>query len=187
MPAKTPAVPTPPAPLVTPRLELRPITLPMVEAVLAGERARAEALIGARLPDAWPGRKLLERAFVLRLDDIRADPARRLWGDRVMIAREGPRVVVGSVVFHGAPGDDGAIEIAYGVEEASQGRGLATEAVGASVAWAFEHDFVEKVRATAPLWHAASRRVLEKVGLREVGRADHELLGELVLLERGRG
>ena len=104
-----------PGVLTTPRLELCPITLPMVEAVLAGERERAEALIGARLPDAWPGKKLLERAFVLRLDDIRESPDERLWGDRVMIARAGPRLVVGSVVFHGAP-VDGVVEVAYGVE-----------------------------------------------------------------------
>src|SRR5215467_7615109 len=123
--------------LRTPRLELVPITLPMVEAVMRGARAEAEAIAGARLPDAWPGPALIERAFTASLDDIRADPDRRLWGDRLIIERRGEAergsFIVGSVVFHGAPEADGVVEVAYGVEEASQGKGYATEATRASV------------------------------------------------------
>jgi ribosomal-protein-alanine N-acetyltransferase len=170
--------------LHTERLILQPITLPIVEAVMAGDRAAAEHHVGAPLPDAWPGSALIERAFVASLDAIRADPLRRLWGDRVMITRHGPPRVVGSVVFHGAPDDDGAVEIAYGVEQASQSMGYATEATRACVEWALEQPGVSAVRATTPPWHTASRRVLEKVGFVIVGTREHELLGELLGFER---
>src|SRR6185312_5028290 len=89
----------------TERLVLVPITLPMVEAVFANDRVRAEALAGARLPEAWPGKALVERAFSADLELIRADPAQRLWGDRLMISHRNEREprIVGSVIFHGRP------------------------------------------------------------------------------------
>jgi RimJ/RimL family protein N-acetyltransferase len=173
--------------LHTERLELVPITVSIVEAVMHGRRDEAERRIGASLPAAWPGRALVERAFCASLDAIRADPARRLWGDRVMIARFGPRRVIGSIVFHGAPGDDGVVEIAYGVEQESQLQGYATEAARASVAWALAQPGVNAIRATTPSWHVPSRRVLEKTGFCRVGaRESDTIIGELYDYERRR-
>jgi hypothetical protein len=98
----------------TERLVLVPITLEMVEAVFANDRSLAEALAGARLPDAWPGKALIERAFSADLGAIREDPERRLWGDRLMIGRLSsmePRIV-GSVIFHGRPEANGVASVA---------------------------------------------------------------------------
>ena len=104
---------------------------------MLGRREDSEDLAHARMPERWPNRELIERAFPVSLDDLRADPAARLWGARVMVADAPPnRRVVGSIVFHGRPGPDGIAEIAYGVEEGSQRRGYATEAVAACVDWA---------------------------------------------------
>ncbi|MCC6558654.1 MAG: GNAT family N-acetyltransferase [Polyangiaceae bacterium] len=176
----------PHTPLLTARLELVPITVPLVEALLLNRRADAEAAAGAPLPEAWPGRTLVEQAFSASLERIRADPETRLWGDRVMIAREGRRRVIGSVVFHGAPDGEGLVEVAYGVEQSSQMKGYATEATLASVEWALAQPRVRAVRATTPPWHTASRRVLEKCGLVVVGSRDSEMLGELLEYERRR-
>jgi ribosomal-protein-alanine N-acetyltransferase len=159
------------------------MTVAIVEGVFAEERDAVESLVNAKLPNAWPGRALVERAFWASLDRIRESPEVRLWGDRVMITREAPHKVVGSVVFHGAPSDDGAVEVAYGVEEESQGRGFATEAVGASVAWALSHPGVQVVRATTPPWHVPSLRVLQKCGFREVGVREGGAFGELLEFE----
>jgi hypothetical protein len=115
--------------LFTPRLELTSVTLALVEAVLKGDRAEAERAAGARLPDAWPGRALIERAFTVSLERIRADPEARLWGDRLMLSLIDPAVpsaerrVLGSVIFHGQPDEEGIVEVGYGVEEGQQGRG----------------------------------------------------------------
>lgn len=173
--------------LLTDRLELVPMTLAIVEAVMAGRREEAEAHLSAPLPAAWPGRALIERAFSASIERIREDPLTRLWGDRVMIARLGPRRVIGSVVFHGAPGEDGIVEVAYGVEQESQQQGYATEATSASVEWALSQPGVRAVRATTPTWHRPSRRVLEKCGFLLVGSRESEsMLGELLELERRR-
>jgi RimJ/RimL family protein N-acetyltransferase len=169
--------------LVTARLELVPVTVSLVEAVLAGDRCRAEILLGATMPEAWPNRALIERAFYASIEAIRRDPERRLWGDRVMLTRGEVRRVVGSVIFHGAPDEDGAVEVAYGVEEESQRRGYATEATRASIDWALSEGGVRVVRAATPPWHVASQKVLERCGLTKIGERDSPL-GELWEYER---
>lgn len=171
--------------IFTERLELVPVTVPLVEAVLESRRDRAEELLGAIIPAAWPGRALVERAFYASIDAILRDPHTRLWGDRVMIAREGPRRVVGSVIFHGAPDEEGAVEVAYGVEEESQRKGYATEATRVSVEWALAQHDVRVVRAATPPWHIASQKVLERCGLARTG-ARESPLGEIWEYERRR-
>jgi RimJ/RimL family protein N-acetyltransferase len=175
------------ATLVTPRLILEPFTVALVEAVFRADRAALEAIARAKIPAAWPGRVLVERAFSASLEAIRSDPATRLWGDRLMITREGEeRLVVGSVVFHGKPDADGVVEIGYGVEESWQGKGVATEGTRAAVEWALAQPQVRVVAATTPPWHTASVRVLEKSGLVRVGTELHEALGEVLRFERRR-
>ena len=173
--------------LRTARLDLVPMTLAMVEAVILGRKEDAERLIHARMPPRWPNPELVERAFTASLEAIRAQPEVRLWGDRVLIVRapDGEARVVGSVVFHGRPGD-GVAEIAYGVEEASQGRGYATEAVAASVGWALAQQGVEAVQAATFAWHVPSLRVIGKVGMNRVGAREHETMGEMVVFEKRR-
>jgi RimJ/RimL family protein N-acetyltransferase len=166
------------------------MTLEMVEASITGRREDAEALVNAQMPPGWPQRELVERAFAGALDALGLDPAAgraRLWGNRVIVLpAEGGRRVVGSVVFHGPPGSDGIAEIAYGVEESSQRKGYATEAVAACVAWALGEQGVHAVQAVTFRWHLASLRVIEKVGMVPVGARDHETMGELIVFERRR-
>jgi RimJ/RimL family protein N-acetyltransferase len=170
--------------LLTPRLELRPVTLPLAVAVLEGRRRQEiEALIGAEMPWAWPSRALVEQVFQTSLDAIRADPAVRLWGDRFIVLREGPPKVVGSVIFHGRPGVDGVCEVAYGVEETNQGKGYGTEALGACVAWALAQPECCVIRAETTAWHKGSMRVLEKVGMRVVGEHEEPNMGKMLIYE----
>jgi RimJ/RimL family protein N-acetyltransferase len=174
----------------TARLELAPVTLEIVERVLARDRAATEAAIGAALPDAWPNDELIARAFHPSLEAIRADPACRLWGDTLVLSRpelDGrPRRVIGSVIFHGRPDDDGVAEVGYGVEEGSQGRGFATEATRACVAWALAQPGVRAVTATTFAWHRASLRVIAKLGMLPAGTREHETLGDLAVFRLDR-
>jgi RimJ/RimL family protein N-acetyltransferase len=166
--------------ILTDRLELVPMTLPIVVAVLEGRRrTEIEALVGAEMPWSWPGRALVEQAFRASLDAIRADPETRLWGDRLMITRETPRRVVGSVVFHGRPDAEGRCEISYGVEETSQKRGFATEALRAVIAWALAQPECRIIEARTTPWHKGSSRVLEKIGMRVASAPP----GEMILYE----
>jgi len=173
--------------LVTPRLILEPITLALIEATFAGDRAALEDIARAIVPDSWPGRALVERAFSASLEAIRADPTTRLWGDRLMIAdEEGRRMVVGSIIFHGRP-SDGIAEVGYGVEERWQRKGYASEGTRACVDWALEQVGIHCVTATTPPWHTGSIRVLERSGLVRIGSEEHETLGEVLRFERRRG
>jgi len=174
--------------LFTKRLELVPVTIDLVEAVLSERRDDVRRIVGAELPEAWPGRALVERAFSASIDAIKKDPEHRLWGDRLLLTRreDGPRRLVGSVVFHGSPRDGGMVEVGYGVEESSQGQGYATEGTIAQVDWALTQPGVRRIEATTPPWHSASVRVLEKAGFVRVGLDDHPFLGEVLRFGRNR-
>jgi len=167
------------------RLSLEPITIEMVEAVFSGDRGKLEAITGAKVPEAWPGRALVERAFSASLDAIRADPATRLWGDRLVITSGVERLMIGSVIFHGRPAN-GVAEVGYGVEETWQRKGIASEATRECVEWALSQDGIVAVTATTPPWHTASIRVLEKSGLVKIATEEHEILGEVLRFERRR-
>ena len=169
--------------LCTERLWLIPVTLPMVEAVLSGDRVALERLTRARGPEAWPGPELIHRGFGASIEAVRAAPIQRLWGDRLMVSRDGERRLVGSVVFHGKPDEDGVAEVGYGVEQASQGRGFATEATRACVAWAFAQPGIRAVQATTFPWHVASLAVIRHVGMQHVATREHDTLGELLVFE----
>ncbi|MBZ0237640.1 MAG: GNAT family N-acetyltransferase [Deltaproteobacteria bacterium] len=172
--------------LRTERLDLFPVTLPFVEAVMAQDRARAEAICGARLPLAWPGPDLVARAFGLSLDAIRADPDCRLWGDTLLVTRGGEPRVVGSVIFHGRP-PDGIAEVGYGVDEAEQRQGYASEATRACVEWALVQPGIDAVTAVTFPWHVASLRVIERCGMTRTDTREHPYLGEMLVFERRRG
>jgi len=170
--------------LLTKRLRLIPITLPAIEAVLDHDKERAEAIVGARFPPAWPNDQLLDVGFPYSRAAIRADPETRLWGDSLVVLRDEP-LVVGSVVFHGLP-PDGIAEVGYGIEERSRGNGLAKEATHACVEWALDQPGIAAVRATTFPWHAASLGVIRKVGMQPCGTRSHELFGDLLVFERKR-
>lgn len=62
-------------------------------------------------------------------------------------------------------------ELAYELVRSAHGRGYATEAGEAVVAWAGEAGY-RRLWAGVWDWNAASRRVLSKLGFREVGRVE---------------
>jgi [ribosomal protein S5]-alanine N-acetyltransferase len=76
--------------------------------------------------------------------------------------------VVGTCSFKGPPAD-GVVEVAYGVAPDQQGKGYATEATQALVAYAFAFVDVRVVRAHTLPESIASKRVLAKCGFRYVG------------------
>lgn len=72
--------------------------------------------------------------------------------------------VIGTVNLHIDPATRVAM-IGYAISRAHWGRGLATEAARAVLAWAFaEHDLVE-IWASTDAANVRSRRVLEKLGM----------------------
>ena len=76
--------------------------------------------------------------------------------------------IVGFCSFKGPPAD-GVVEIAYGIAPDEQGKGYATEAAQALVAFARSFPEVKVIRAHTLADGAASKRVLEKCGFHCVG------------------
>jgi ribosomal-protein-alanine N-acetyltransferase len=170
--------------LVTERLRLVPITLAAIEAVLDHDRARAEAVVGARFPDQWPNDDLVALGFPYSRTALRADPETRLWGDSLVLLKDAPQII-GSVIFHGHPAD-GIAEVAYTIEESYRNQGFAIEATRACVEWALAQPGISAVQATTFPWHYASLGVIHHIGMTLVGTRDHDTLGELLVFERRR-
>ena len=80
---------------------------------------------------------------------------------------------VGNLCFKGR-NDDGSVEIGYGISAEYQGRGYATEAVDAMVAWALRQPGVRRVDAETEPDNRASQRVLEKCGFLPAGTTGKE-------------
>lgn len=77
--------------------------------------------------------------------------------------------VIGGCGFKGPPDSQGVVEIAYGVGTAHQGRGYATEASQALIAFAFGSGLVRVIRAHTRTGNIASERVLAKCGFQCIG------------------
>jgi RimJ/RimL family protein N-acetyltransferase len=87
------------------------------------------------------------------------------------ILEEPDEVVVGGIGFHRPPGADGAVEVGYGVVPSHWNQGICTEALRAIVGFAREQG-ARRVEARSLPSNGASRRVMEKVGLRFVDVVD---------------
>lgn len=108
----------------TARLDLHPLPLPLLEALLADDTATAAAL--APFP-VRPGAFADDRYVLgLRAAQLRADPSELPWLYRVAVLRDSGAVVARGG-FHAPPDVDGAVEIGYRVDEEHRRQGLATE------------------------------------------------------------
>ncbi len=146
------------------RLRLRPLTPAVVR-----------ALVGGRRLDGWAAdypsdgdvviAGLLDRAGAAAWSGPDAG-----WGHRQVVERRGG-LVVGGIGFAGPPAH-GQVEVGYGIVPSRQGRGYATEAVQMMVALAWQDPAVTAVIAHTASGNAASRRVLEKAGFRQVTAAE---------------
>lgn len=80
--------------------------------------------------------------------------------------------LVGDVGLSPADGEPGVIKIGYTMTPDVQGRGYATEAVGALLAYAFDRLGADVVRAYASADNLPSIRVAEKIGMRLIERME---------------
>jgi RimJ/RimL family protein N-acetyltransferase len=95
------------------------------------------------------------------------------WVQYTVFERDGERLV-GDVGLAPAEEEPGVIKIGYTIDPAFQGRGYATEAVRALVAFVFDDLGAEIVRAYASALNTPSHRVAEHAGLTLVERFEGE-------------
>jgi RimJ/RimL family protein N-acetyltransferase len=91
------------------------------------------------------------------------------WVQLSVEERDGGRLV-GDVGLSPADDEPGVIKVGYTITPERQGRGYATEAVRALIAYAFDELGAEVVRAYASARNLPSIKVAEKVGMRLMER-----------------
>jgi RimJ/RimL family protein N-acetyltransferase len=162
------------------------MSLAFMEALREGDLTAAGLEIGAMVPAGLVDQ--LHDFVLYRIPALEADPASQPWLGRVLLER-GPgraRTVVGTAGFHAPPDEGGWVEIGYGVQPDQRGRGLATEAVLALMAWAREHG-VARFRASVAPTNDPSLAIVRRLGFREVGVRMDEIDGEELVFELEEG
>lgn len=159
--------------LASRRLDLPPLTLEALEALIAGDRAAVEAATGAVFPEPLAAPPLMEDALPFFRDVLRANPEAAPWWSRVLIVRE-TGAAAGLAGFSGGPDADGTVTLGYSVYPSHQRQGIASEAATALVAWALAQPGVRRVQATIPPGHVASERVARDAGLLRTDRLVHD-------------
>ena len=154
--------------IVTSRLKLIPHAPEHLRALIQGDEAYAQCF-GSKpangLRDMFVS-KDVSAEYVARLQvATAADP----WTIGFVVVHRATDLVIGGSGFKGPPSTEGIVEIAYGIVPDFQGKGYATEAAEALVAFAFESDRVRLILAHTLPTGAASKRVLEKCGFKYVG------------------
>jgi [ribosomal protein S5]-alanine N-acetyltransferase len=160
-------------PIRTLRLDLVPMTPEFIQAVLAGHLAEAEQVLGAAVP-AEPLDAVGQRFLSHRIGQLRRDPDVQRWLARAIVRREGGRVMVGNVGFHGQPGvnatgNELALEIGYGILPGHRGQGYATAAVEGLIEWARTQGIDHFIASVAPD-NKPSLAILRKLGFVRTGQ-----------------
>ncbi len=168
------------ADIVTPRLVLRLMGREGVEACLAGDLARAEQLLGARIPNV-----LLDYPSSLGFAKVRLDedPQYQPWSFRAIILPD-DRTMVGHIRFHSRPDPDDlqayardAVEFGYRVFPEYRRRGYAAEASDAVMNWARAMFGVRKFIVTVSPDNKPSQAVIARFGFVRIGQQMDEIDG----------
>ena len=163
------------------RLSLVPMTVELIDALVEGDRVRAEAVLGVHFPE--PLRPPPETADMLGVfrDQVR-QPADF---PPYLVVRSADRIVVGSAGTT-APDADGVVVLGYGIYPEHEGQGYATEAATTLSRARLADGRVRVVRATIPPGHLASERVAARAGLVATGRLLEDEGRTVQAWERGR-
>jgi RimJ/RimL family protein N-acetyltransferase len=146
-------------------------------------REVAETLLDGRAPedvvfaDGYPSRFSLEVMDILA--GPRASTADGDGFDPCFVVRKDDGAVVGEIGYSLV---DSTARVGYSIVEECQGRGYATDALRALIAHLRDDPRVRRFEAETPADHGASRRVMEKVGMRCCEERLAEVDGKLVEL-----
>lgn len=162
---------------------LRPLSAAALEALAAHDGLRFRAITGISVGDDVRPPPLMQDALPFVVEQLRQHPDAAEWWMWAIVL-DGR--FAGTVGFAGPPDPEGSVQVGYSMLPELQGRGVATDALRAIVAWAFGHPEVQLVRATIPPWNAPSIRVAEKAGFARAWTEHDDEVGEVhvYVLER---
>ncbi|MEJ3751023.1 GNAT family N-acetyltransferase [Actinomycetes bacterium KLBMP 9797] len=157
----------------TERLRLLPLTRQQAEHVVVGNRD------GQTWTAGYPRADDQDVARLFLTHDPGGEP---LFGPLQIVDRH-TGLVIGGIGFFWPPDADGKVEFGYGVAPEVEGRGYATEALRALLAWAFGTGRVRRAVADTMPHNVASQRVMEKAGMRRIATPERLCYYEITELE----
>ena len=131
-----------------------------------------------------PHRELIDSSGPLawRVPQVKVEPQLNKWFVRWLVLKES-REIIGSTSFHGAPDDNGMIEIGLGVCPKFQRQGFAYEALAGMWGWVCKQEGVKTLRYTVSGSNLASIALVSKFGFNHVGQQMDELDGPEEIFE----
>lgn len=155
------------------RLRLIPCTEQVARAATS-RRRQAEALLALRVHADWPGPDV--RSYLPHYArQLSVDPSRLGWGIWLIVQRA-ERMVIGDVGFKGKPDSTGTVDLGYGLVPAYRRRGYGYEAAATLRDWAFTQPNVRRMTADCLPDNIGSARILQKLGMKQIGLSDDGLL-----------
>ena len=116
----------------------------------------------------------MEQAYGEMLQGCIDHPEKRMWyAVWVMELKEKTGTIVGDFCFKGL-GEDGTVEIGYGLREGFCGNGYMTEALKAVSDWALTQEGVMNIIAETTDENEASKKVLQRAGFQFSGNYGEE-------------
>src|SRR3954451_21413628 len=165
--------------ITTPRLELVPLTPPLLRAVAGGDLAEVERRLEGPVGAGWEEGVPAE----YRLKQLAADPSEQPWLVRAVLAVT-PRRVVGSIGFHAPPDAQGRVEIGYDIVAGERRKGYAREAVHALLDCAWATGRARICVASVSPDNVPSLGLIRAFGFRRVGEQMDEIDGLEWVFER---
>jgi len=151
------------------RLDLPLLSLDQLDRLSGGDGDSVANEIGARFSAEWQAsvRGLAGR----RAAQIRERPADAPWLLRPILLRDAApiRTAIGYLNFHGAPDENGMVEIGYTLLPEARGRGYAIEAVRAAFDWATRVHGIRDFRASVSPDNDRSLHLIGKLGFVQTG------------------
>jgi RimJ/RimL family protein N-acetyltransferase len=154
--------------LETTRLRLLPHAPEHLRALIAGYDEYANAF-GYRAEPPLRDFYFAGEVSPAWLEQLMAATTADVWVHGFAVVLRATDSVIGTAAFKGAPDNDGAVEIAYGIVPAYRSCGYATEAAAALVAFAKQDSRTRVIRAHTLPDANASTRVLTKCGFVRIG------------------
>lgn len=108
------------------------------------------------------------------LDDLKENPDLLGWGVWLVVTKKN-HMIIGDIGFKGKPDLTNTVEVGYGIASTAQNKGYATESVNAVIDWAFSFENVATVTAECQRDNLSSIKVLEKIGMKQIG-LDNEMM-----------
>jgi RimJ/RimL family protein N-acetyltransferase len=103
-----------------------------------------------------------------RIPQLNADPSMNKWLVRWVVLRS-TQEIIGSTSFHGAPDENGVIEIGLDVESAFQRQGYGKEIVQGMWGWVVTEPAVKILRYVVHPTNVASIALVDSVGFKLMG------------------